>query len=155
VNGYHYFSESSFYQDPPITHIFAAYKRLPKPYIRCKQTCKPLADYLKIPIDTSYQPTQIDKLAKEILANPKYNDRTVLICWDHYHIPSLIKAFGAEEPGTWDNDIYDQVYVLTFQKDAKPQVQKILQQLMYGDRTTFSASLTALPEIAAPCPKED
>lgn len=149
----HYFSELSTFQDPPITHIFAAYRARPKPYIRCKQTCKPLADYLKVPFNTSYAPDKITELAKEVLTNPEYNNRSVLLCWDHYHIPALIVALGGENPGIWDNNIFDQVYILSYSGNCKPRVQKILQKLLYGDRVSFTAAPTPLPEIPVPCPK--
>ncbi len=150
----HYFSDLNTYQAPPITHIFAASRKGSKPYIRCKQTCKPLADYLKIPMNTDYAPDQLTEIANEILTNPKYDDASVLLCWEHNHIPPLIVALGGDDPGTWDDNIFDQVYLLRYKKGQKPQVQKILQQLMYGDRSTFSAPPSPFPEIAVPCPKD-
>jgi len=150
----HYFSDLSTYQAPPITHIFAASGEGKKPYIRCKQTCKPLADYLKIPMNTDYAPDQLTEVAKEILTNPKYDMASVLLCWEYNHIPPLVVALGGNDPGPWDDDIFDQVYLLTYKKGKKTQVQKILQQLMYGDRATVEATPMPLPEIAVPCPKD-
>ena len=73
----HYFSDLNTYQSPPITHIFAASREGKKPYIRCKQTCKPLADHLKISMNTSYAPDQLTEIANEILTNPKYDNASV------------------------------------------------------------------------------
>ena len=149
----HYFSDLSTYQGPPITHMFAAY--IGGTFtIRPKQTCQPLADYLKIPLNLSYTPTQVTEIAKEVLTNPKYDNASVLLCWEHHSIPDLIVALGGANPGVWNDDIFDQVYILTFNKGEKPQVQKVLQQLMYGDRATVDATPMPLPEIAVPCPKD-
>jgi hypothetical protein len=150
----HYFSGLDTFQAPPITHIFAAYIGGATPYIRPKQTCQPLADYLKIPLNLDYTPTQFTEVAKEVLTNPKYDNSSVLLCWEHDNIPNLIKALGADNPGVWDDDIFDQVYLLTYKNGKKPQVQKILQQLMYGDRPTIDATPTPLPQIAVSCPKD-
>ncbi len=76
------------------------------------------------------------------------------MCWEHDNIPNLIEALGAGNPGVWDDDIFDQVYLLTYKNGEKPQIQKVLQQLMYGDRATVDATPMPLPEIAVPCPKD-
>jgi len=61
----------------------------------------------------------------------------VLVCWSHGHIRPIVLALGAEDPRNWDEDIYDQVYMITFENGKDPKFQKILQKLMFGDRTTF------------------
>ena len=124
-----YFSNINEYKNPPITHVFAAYVGGPTPYIRCKQTCKPIADHLKVPFNTTFGPDQVAEAAKEILTNPLYDNASVLLCWEHHNIPNLIVALGAEDPGPWEGDIFDQVYMITFYNDAKPLLQKILHLL--------------------------
>jgi hypothetical protein len=148
----HYFSESQIYNIPPITHVFAAYRWAPHPYIRNQQTCQPIADHLNVPLDISFTEKQIDEVTQEVLTNPKYNNTTVLMCWEHTRIRLLVMAFGGEDPGYWPSNIYDEVYMLTFNKEGKPTFQKFLQTLLFGDRATFDAQPTPLPQVRVPCP---
>ncbi|OJW53290.1 MAG: hypothetical protein BGO67_00880 [Alphaproteobacteria bacterium 41-28] len=149
----YYFSGTPIYNTPPITHIFAAYSNQPpQPYIRCKQTCQPLADHLKLPINTDFDQHHVAGVTKEILTNPKYDNTTVLMCWEHMHIAPLVDAFGGEDPGFWPHDVFDQVYILSFEKNGKPKLQKFLQELLFGDRTTFKEDPHPLPQVPVPCP---
>lgn len=148
----YYFSGTPLYNNPPITHVFAAYNKGKHPHIRCEQTCKPIADHLKLPLNTKYNEHQSSALAQELLTHSQYNNTTVLICWDHQFIRSLIIALGGEDTGLWPNNVFDQVYMLTFNKGAKPTIQKSLQKLMFGDRMSFDAQPTPLPPIPVTCP---
>ncbi len=148
----YYFSETRKYNIPPITHVFAAYSGEPHPYIRCQQTCQPIADYLNLPLNAAFAKGQLKEVSQEILTNPKYDNATVLMCWEHNHIHLLVMAFGGEDPGYWPPNIFDQVYMLTFEEGKKPKLQKYLQSLMFGDRATFMAEPTPLPQVAVPCP---
>ncbi len=148
----YYFSGTPFYNTPPIAHIFAAYRGPPKPYIRCKQTCQPIANHLKLSLNTAFNELQFKEVAREILTNPQYDNKTILICWRHNHIPQLVMALGGEDPGFWADDIYDQVYMLTFEGKRPPKFQKILQKLMFGDRATFQEKPEPLSQIAVLCP---
>ena len=149
----YYFSETPAYNTPPITHIFAAYSRQPShPYTRCKQTCQPTAAHLKLPINTDFDQYHVAEVAKEILTNPKYDNATVLMCWEHKHIAPLVIALGGENPGFWADNIFDQVYMLSFENKDKPIFQKFLQQLLFGDRATFKDELFPLKQIPVPCP---
>ena len=147
----YYFSETPTYNMPPITHIFAAYSSQP-PYIRCKQTCQPTAEHLKLPLNINYNLTQLKEVAQEILTNPEYNNGTVLMCWEHEHIAPLVIAFGGEDPGLWPDNIFDQVYMLSFEKNSKLKFQKFLQELIFGDRATFKGEPHPLPQVPVPCP---
>jgi len=149
----YYFSGTSIYNTPPITHIFAAYSnKPPQPYIRCKQTCQPLAHHLKIPINTDFDQHHVTEVAKEILTNPKYDNATVLMCWEHMHIAPLVVAFGAKDPGFWPHHIFDQVYMLSFEENGKLKFQKFLQELLFGDRMGFQEEPHPLPQVPVPCP---
>jgi hypothetical protein len=149
----YYFSGTPIYNTPAITHIFAAYRnKPPQPYIRCKQTCQPLADHLKLPINTDFDQHHIAEVAKEILTNPKYEDATVLMCWEHMHIAPLVVAFGGEDPGFWPHHIFDQVYMLSFEDNGKPKFQKFLQEVVFGDRANFTEDPHPLPQVPVPCP---
>ncbi|HUX79714.1 MAG TPA: histidine phosphatase family protein [Alphaproteobacteria bacterium] len=149
----YYFSETPRYNTPPITHIFAAYSNQPpQPYVRCKQTCEPTANHLKLPVDLDFNRYQVAEVAKEILTNPKYDNATILMCWEHKHIAPLVVALGGKEPDFLPENIFDQVYMLSFEKDNKPKFQQFLQELLFGDRATFKDEPHPLPQVLVPCP---
>lgn len=147
----YYFSKTPLYNNPPITHIFAAgLSELDSPgeSIRPIETCTPTANYYKLSLNIDFKHDQNKELAQEILTNPKYNNATVLVCWEHWNIPLLEVALGAEDLGPWKGDVFDQVYLLTYESGTpKPKIQVILQKLMFGDRPTFES-----PELPLPPP---
>jgi hypothetical protein len=145
----YYFEGTPLYNNPPIAHVFAAgVSDLEKSYesIRPIETCTPTADYLRLSLNVDFKPHQEADFAKELLTNPKYNNSTVLVCWPHQYIGDMVQALGAGDPGKWSKEIFDQVYLLTFEQGStKPKLQKILQKLMFEDRPTFDAAPPPLP----------
>ena len=133
----YYFSGTPLYNDPSPTHIFAPGLEEPDSSVRPIQTCTPIANHYNLTINIDFKHTETEQLAQEILNNPKYNNATVLVCWSHGHIRPIVLALGGGDPGVWTKDIFDQVYLLTFDNSTKPKLQKILQKLMFGDRASF------------------
>jgi hypothetical protein len=43
-----------------------------------------------------------------------YAGKTVLICWNHEEIPSLVAALGVPEPPKWKASVFDLVYVISY-----------------------------------------
>lgn len=150
----YYFAGTPLYNNPPISHVFAEFKGKESVSIRSIQTCASIAAHLKLSLNTNYNQKQTDEFAKEILTNPKYNGSSILICWNHGGINPLVQALGGEDPGKWKSDIFDQVYILTYEGEAKPKFQKILQKLMFGDRATFEDQPHPLPPISVKCPEK-
>ena len=148
-----YFSNTPIYQDPPISHVFASYVAEPKPQYRPKQTCQPFADYINVPLNTDFKPTEHKKTANEILKNPKYDGDTVLLCWEHHNIPDLVAAFGPKKPEKWPEEVFDQVYVITYDDEGNSDIELVLQKLIFGDRANFDDKPADLKEIPMPCPK--
>lgn len=73
-------------------------------------------------------------MVKEILEDPKYDGKSVLICWSHGPLPLIAHKFGAEGvPEKWNDDHFDRVWVLTFHKDGKVKCQDVPQRLLFGD----------------------
>lgn len=133
----YYFAFNPLYNDPSISFVFAAKLYGPIEEARTYQTCSPTAEHYGVGINTNYINTQVEDVAREILTNPKYDQATILLCWTHGKIARLVKAFGGPDPGKWQKDTFDQVYILNFKENATPSFHKELQQLMYGDRSQF------------------
>lgn len=84
--------------------------------IRPIETVAPTAEALHIKINNFYLKNEADTLAKEILTNPSYNGRTVIVSWEHTEIISLVSALGVVLPPklqVWPGTVFDQAWVLT------------------------------------------
>ena len=151
----YYFSYTPLYNHPPISHVFAAALEESDASVRPIQTCTPLANHYKLPLNIDFKPYETKELAQELLTNPKYDNSTVLICWSHGKIRKIVVALGANDPGKWAEDIFDQVYMVTFEDGKKPLLRKELQKLMFGDRSTFSDKEPPLPPATTKRVDED
>lgn len=97
-------------------------------------TVKPLAEALKLTINTNYERDDFKKMVEDISKEITYSNRTVLICWEHYHIPEIARAFKAlQSPGRWPNEVFDRVWMITISPTGKATFQNIPQKLMFGD----------------------
>jgi hypothetical protein len=110
--------------------------------VRCIQTLVPTALKLKLPIHSPYGPGQEQQLVQAIFNEPRFDGKNIVICWHHTFIAALIQAFGYLPPAgilpTYPNNRFDLVWVLTFPAPNPPTViNPILQELLFGDPTTF------------------
>ena len=81
---------------------------------RTQETVAPLARALKLPVQTPFLGRDYAGLAKQILKNPAYAGKTVLICWNHEEIPQLVEALGVSPAPKWKGSVFDQVYVISY-----------------------------------------
>ncbi|MDT0449372.1 histidine phosphatase family protein [Streptomyces hesseae] len=98
---------------------------------RMRQTVTPLAEELKLPVNTSFSETEEAKLATAALMSPQ----PVLICWEHSRIADIVKALGAAKapgvPKSWP-DRFDLVWVLT-RHGGTWSFRSVPQHLLDGD----------------------
>jgi phosphohistidine phosphatase SixA len=81
------------------------------------ETITPLAKVLHEEIEAKYSDKEYDHLAHELLSDPKYAGKTVLIAWHHGALPELAKALGAKDaPDKWDDDVFNRVWEITYEK---------------------------------------
>jgi hypothetical protein len=86
------------------------------------ETVAPLAKKLNLPVNAAVENADFAKLAAEILTNQKYAGKTILICWHHGKISDLASALGATDvPDRWKDSVFDQVWVVTYDKQGKAQ----------------------------------
>ena len=82
---------------------------------RPAETITPLSQALHEPIESTFKDDEFDQLAKQILTDPKYAGKTVLIAWHHGKIPELAKALGAKNvPDKWDPKVFNRVWQVTY-----------------------------------------
>jgi hypothetical protein len=100
-------------------------------------TIRPLAQRLKLEVDQAYPDTEegYTDLAREILNNPKYAGKRVLICWHHGTLPELAAALKAPVPPDkqkWSGKVFDRVWQLDY-SGGKVTLTDLPQRLLYGD----------------------
>jgi broad specificity phosphatase PhoE len=95
---------------------------------RPQDTVTPLARRLGIEINAPYTIGQEAKLATDIQSRAG----VVLVAWEHKHIPLLAAALSTSVPGTWPDDRFDVVWILTAQRGAY-FFAAVNQSLLQGD----------------------
>jgi hypothetical protein len=103
---------------------------------RSLETITPLSKALHEEIEAKYKEKEFEQLAHELLTDPKYAGKTLLIAFQHGKIPDLAKALGAKDvPEKWDDNVFNRVWELTYDK---------------GNVTFKDLPENALPEDSAP-----
>lgn len=107
---------------------------------RPSQTAQPLADHLRLPLNTEYSNGDEGQLASAIAATRG----AVLVCWQHGEIPTIVKKLGKQgitavppPPGAWPDDRFDLIWVLTRDGDHW-RFSQLAQHLLPGDPETAS-----------------
>jgi phosphohistidine phosphatase SixA len=118
--------------------------RLPKPQVifatratkgsnRPVETVEPLARALDVPIDHQYRDDDAKALARDLLSDPRYAGKVVLVCWHHGKIPTLAKALGVKSVPLWPDEQFDHVWVIEPTGD-RARFEDVHQKLLDGDR---------------------
>src|SRR3990167_2928526 len=90
------------------------------------QTLAPLANLLAkikkhdIWVQTPVEEKKFRLLTRTLLTDPKYNNKLVLICWEHAQLNQIAVALGVKEKlPPFPVDVYDTVYVLQYNKKGE------------------------------------
>jgi hypothetical protein len=101
---------------------------------RTQETVTPLAKALNLPISADYIAKEYEKAATDILKNPAYEGKMVLVCWEHHRIPLFTQALGVSDSlPKWHGDVFDQLWIVNFLTDGKLTFQIKQQALLFGD----------------------
>lgn len=101
---------------------------------RPRQTVRPLAMALRVPVDTSYSRGDEAQLLVRAAAQPG----PTLICWQHGEIPTMAAAFGRAAPAPpreWPDNRYDVVWTFT-STGSGWRFDQVLERLLPGDGST-------------------
>ena len=102
--------------------------------VRPIHTVAPLAKDLGLVIDADYLKDQLPQLVANILGNASYDGKTVLICWEHNAIPTLVEDFGwTSAPRSWSGKVFDRAWVLTFDGNAVVSFEDVPEHVLPGD----------------------
>ena len=117
---------------PTPDFIFAA--KNSKHSHRCTETVAPLAKKLDLEVNAEFANDDFAKLATEILGNPKYAGKTILICWHHGNLPGLTKKLGGTgAPDHWKSRVFDRVWQITYASSGEATVEDLPQRLLSDD----------------------
>jgi hypothetical protein len=114
--------------------IYAAEPAAEGKSVRSIETVTPLAQHLGLQIKTDLTSSETTALANAVLSNPAYNGKSVLICWPHSEIPQIATAFGVQSaPAKWPGEVFDRVWMITFNANGTPQFANLPQRVLPGD----------------------
>ena len=115
-------------------YIFATQPNNSDGSVRSIQTATPLSNYTKIPINKNYQRDDFDLLTRELLSNPIYDNKTVLIVWAHKRIVDIVDSLGAVDfPKEWKDKHFDRLWVVNFKNNKFSRFDNRPQYLLKGD----------------------
>lgn len=115
---------------PPVA-IFAMGQSHEDSSLRPQETVQEIGKIFNIRPITQYTKKQSEELVKEILSNPAYEGKSVLICWEHKAIAEIVEKFGAHPP-KWHGSVFDRVYKLVFRGSAV-DFYDLPQRLLFDD----------------------
>lgn len=108
--------------------VFAA------PLARTIQTVKPLVEDMNISLIDTFAKSQLQPLASEILSNPDYEGKMIVVCWSHADLPQIASLLGVKKlPKAWSEETYDRLWVLNFDEMGNVTFKDLPQKLLYGD----------------------
>lgn len=123
--------------------IYAAAPKNEDSSVRSIQTVTPLARALGKTVNTEFTRGQTHKIAADIMENPAYTGKMVLICWQHGHIAEIVRelaAYGASSadpqvslPAAWPGEAFDRAWILDFYRGKVVSFMDIPQRLLPGD----------------------
>jgi hypothetical protein len=115
--------------------LFAAGTEKPSSSIRSIQTLTPLANFLKLTVNDSFVRDDYKALAQEILNNKNYNDKVVMLCWQHKKMPMIAELIGVAQPPKSPGNKYDRLWLVTYDSKGKGSLVDLPQKLLPGDDT--------------------
>jgi hypothetical protein len=100
---------------------------------RTRETVAPLAQRLRIAVNTTFGKGDEDAMAAQITSA----SGPTLICWQHGEIPAIADAFGSltpTPPDTWPDDRFDVIWTLTAHERGWDFAQ-LPEMVLPGDQT--------------------
>ena len=81
-------------------------------HCRMFETAIPLAVKYNLTLNTKFEEKDASALAADILKQ----SGTVLVVWEHKAIAPIVQALGVKKDLTWDDDDFDSIWIVTFDK---------------------------------------
>lgn len=114
--------------------VFAASPKLPTGSVRAYETIAPTAARLGLPVIRTFKSGEEAAVVAEIMTNPAYHGKTVLMAWVRDELPMLSAAFGITEPLRWPSQVFDRVWKFSFDSQGQVNLKTVQQSLLTGDQ---------------------
>ncbi len=102
--------------------------------IRSIQTLIPLSNYLNIPIEKGFKRNDYKELTREVLTNPIYDGKTILIAWPHKKIREIIDNLGVTNfTKKWEDKTFDRLWIVNYKDQQFLSIDDLPQKLIIGD----------------------
>lgn len=112
-------NRSEFQQFGRPVALYAMTPAKPGGSIRAIQTLKFVSEKLKVTINSEFTRDQVAELVKDISNNKNFENKMIVICWEHTVLIDIAKELGVENSLDWPSIQYDRVWLLTYSKDNK------------------------------------
>jgi len=97
------------------------------------ETLTPFVAALHMELNSSIADDDFATLAQQILSDPQYAGKMLIICWHHGNIPALAHALGASDaPKTWPDPVFDRVWRIRY-NNSGTTFENLPQRLLFGD----------------------
>lgn len=116
--------------------LFAAGAKKKDSSIRSIETLDALSKALQVPINDSYKRDDFRALSDEINTNPAYDDKVVVVVWQHKILTEIAEKVGLKTPPIYPSGRFDRIWVVTYgggKKGSKGVLQDLPQMLLPGD----------------------
>ncbi len=124
---------STFTSNAPIAAIYATRVTKHGHGSRTSETVTPLAHDLGLPVLTPFPSELGSLLARDVLKNPDYRGKSVIICWTHHEISDLAGALGFRpKPEPWKDKVFDRLWIIRPGGPATA-LESLPQRLLKGD----------------------
>ena len=91
------------------------------------ETVRPLSKRESVGIDAVIADNDYGVLAQRLLTKKQYAGKSIVVCWHHGNIPSLMRMLGAPKgqyPDPWDHTVFNLILQLEF-PGGKAKVKKV------------------------------
>jgi len=123
--------------------IYAAAPKNEDSSIRSIQTVTPLARALNLKINTDFTRGQAHKLVRDIMENPRYTGRMVLVSWQHGHTTDIVRELAEYSPygpaaeislpGEWPDARFDRAWIVDLYRGRITSFKDVPQRVLPGD----------------------
>jgi hypothetical protein len=118
---------------PPAV-LFAQKPKADGTQIRPFQTLQFVASSFKQAVDVDFARDDVAGITHEILRNPAYEGKMVVVCWEHKVLEDIAVALGVNPRPNYPNDQFDRAWLLTYStSDTAPRFEDLPEHLLPGD----------------------
>lgn len=117
-------------------YLFAAGLQKDDSSKRSIETLTYLSKNLQIPINDSFKRDDFQGLTEEILENPIYDNKVIMICWQHKILSKIAKHLGVNPKPEYNDQVFDRIWLITYlphQNSEQVSFKDMPQHLLPGD----------------------